>query len=204
MRRKAMTDPNAAFKKKAELRAHMAELLNKIDPSDQARMSQLAGARLTEQDAWQRACSVLFYAPLKGEVDLWPLLAVALECNKIVCLPWFDASRREYQVRRIRSLLADIHIGHYGIREPSSVCEAFALKSLDLLLVPGVAFDDCGRRLGRGKGYYDRLLTGVNGIKCGVGWDAQVCPEIPVLPHDIILDCILTPTRWLFAGPVSV
>jgi 5-formyltetrahydrofolate cyclo-ligase len=66
-----------------------------------------------------------------------------------------------------------------------------------LVLVPGVAFDLRGRRLGRGKGFYDRLLADAGGLKCGVAFDEQIVTEIPVEPHDVSVDCILTPTRWI-------
>jgi 5-formyltetrahydrofolate cyclo-ligase len=72
-----------------------------------------------------------------------------------------------------------------------------ALNRLDLALVPGVGFDADGRRLGRGRGHYDRLLAQVAGTKCGVAFDEQMAPEIPVAPHDVILNRIVTPTRWL-------
>jgi 5-formyltetrahydrofolate cyclo-ligase len=71
------------------------------------------------------------------------------------------------------------------------------MNRLDLILVPGLAFDLNGRRLGKGKGYYDRLLAGVSGIKCGVAFDEQVVSEVPAGPHDVRVNCILTPTRWL-------
>jgi 5-formyltetrahydrofolate cyclo-ligase len=66
-----------------------------------------------------------------------------------------------------------------------------------LALVPGVVFDQEGRRLGRGKGFYDRLLPSVGGPLCGVAFDWQVLPAIPVEPHDHVLNYILTPSRWL-------
>ena len=66
-----------------------------------------------------------------------------------------------------------------------------------MILVPGVAFDLHGRRLGRGKGFYDQLLAGVRGTTCGVAFDVQVVRELPQEPHDARVNCILTPTRWL-------
>ncbi len=87
--------------------------------------------------------------------------------------------------------------GRFGIREPVDRCTHLGLNRLDLILVPGVAFDLNGRRVGRGKGYYDRLLRLASGRKCGVGFDEQLVSEVPVEAHDILLNCILTPTRWL-------
>jgi len=65
-----------------------------------------------------------------------------------------------------------------------------------LILIPGIAFDLHGRRLGRGKGFYDRLLTEIRGVKCGIAFDEQIVEKIPVEPHDVRMDFILTPTRF--------
>jgi 5-formyltetrahydrofolate cyclo-ligase len=71
------------------------------------------------------------------------------------------------------------------------------LKRLDLVLVPGLAFDRHGRRLGRGRGYYDRLLAEVPGTSCGVAFDEQLVASDPVGPLDVPLNCILTPSHWI-------
>jgi len=63
--------------------------------------------------------------------------------------------------------------------------------------VPGLGFDLSGHRLGRGRGYYDRLLAGIAGVKCGVAFDPQVVAQIPAERHDVNMNFILTPTRWL-------
>jgi 5-formyltetrahydrofolate cyclo-ligase len=76
-------------------------------------------------------------------------------------------------------------------------CLAQPVNKLDLVLVPGVAFDLHGRRLGRGKGFYDQLLATVRGTTIGAAFEQQVVREVPVEPHDVYLNCILTPTRWL-------
>jgi 5-formyltetrahydrofolate cyclo-ligase len=64
-----------------------------------------------------------------------------------------------------------------------------------LILVPGVAFDLQGNRLGRGKGFYDRLLAEIRGVKCGVAFEEQIVDEIPVGSHDAAMDFIVTPSR---------
>jgi 5-formyltetrahydrofolate cyclo-ligase len=90
----------------------------------------------------------------------------------------------------------DLQPGAFGISEPAPGCEVVDLKTLDLVLVPGVGFALNGFRLGRGKGHFDRLLAQIPGFKCGVAFDWQVAVEIPTEPHDVQLNCILTPTRW--------
>ena len=97
----------------------------------------------------------------------------------------------------MRELSRDLKTGQFGIREPADACPLIPLNRLDFVLVPGVAFDLQGRRLGRGKGYYDRLLAEVRGKTCGVAFDEQIVEELPLEPHDVLVNCILTPTRWI-------
>jgi 5-formyltetrahydrofolate cyclo-ligase len=152
---------------------------------------------LEQQADWQNAKSIFFYAPLSEELDLWPLVQDSLSAGKIVCLPRFDPATNRYIACQIQSLAADIGIGKFGVREPGESCVMVPLNRLDLILVPGVAFNLRGHRLGRGKGYYDQLLVDAGGIKCGVAFDEQIITEIPVEPHDVLVNCILTPTRWI-------
>jgi 5-formyltetrahydrofolate cyclo-ligase len=126
-----------------------------------------------------------------------------LAAHKIVVLPQFNAKAKCYVGCQITHLENDLSPGQFGIREPKSHCSEVLLKHLDLALVPGVGFDLMGRRLGRGKGFYDRLLAGISGIKCGVAFDEQIVDEIPTESHDVHLNCILTPTRWLAAARLT-
>ncbi len=156
-----------------------------------------ARRRLEDQSVWQNARSIFFYAPLAEELDVWPLVQDSLAAGKMVCLPRFNPAINGYAACVIGNLETDIAPGRFGVREPAPHCPVTPLNQLDLVLVPGVAFDLRGRRLGRGKGFYDRLLADASGIKCGVAFDEQIVTEIPVEPHDISVNCILTPTRWI-------
>jgi 5-formyltetrahydrofolate cyclo-ligase len=92
-------------------------------------------------------------------------------------------------------------MGRFGIREPRKelpCAPAHLLADRDLAwIVPGVAFDETGGRLGRGRGYYDRMLRDVLGIKVGVGYDWQVVPCLPSSSHDVRMDVIVTNSRIL-------
>jgi len=181
---------------KAELRRLVRERVKGMGREAQETASRDACDRLRKQRVWQEAESVLFYAPLATELDIWSLLGEALTLKKVVALPRFSKETGGYVACQVQNPLQDIAAGPFGIREPVGSCRELPLK-LDLILVPGVAFDCHGRRLGRGKGYYDRLLAAVDGTTCGVAFDEQVVSEVPVEPHDVLLSCILTPTRWL-------
>ncbi len=182
---------------KAALRARVRAQLSQLTSAERAAASRALCERLREQAIWQSARSVMLFAPMPRETDVWPLVEEALASGKTVALPRFSSRSGDYAAAVVRDPASDLRPGLLGIREPTERCEAIALNRLDLVLVPGVAFDARGRRLGRGKGYYDRLLSDVRGVRCGVAFDEQIVPEVPVGPRDALLNCVVTPSRWL-------
>jgi len=182
---------------KASLRCQVRENLKRISPAQRESTSSRARVTLEEQPIWQHAQTILFFAPMPDELDIWPSLPAALAAGKRVFLPRFVSATNSYAACEVKIPDADLTLGQFGIREPSESCPQIPLNRLDFVLVPGVAFDLHGRRLGRGKGFYDRLLAAVRGKTCGVAFDEQIVTEIPVEPHDVLLHCILTPSRWI-------
>jgi 5-formyltetrahydrofolate cyclo-ligase len=156
---------------------------------------------LRQQKIWQQAKSVMFYSTLTDELDFSPLIDEALELGKTVALPKFVESTKSYIPFKISHAQQDCAVGKFGIVEPIATCAEFPANRLDLILVPGVAFDLTGHRLGRGQGHYDRLLVHVTGIKCGVAFDEQLVQRIPAEAHDIRMNCVLTPTRFIECAP---
>lgn len=190
-----MSDPFDQSKQqlRATARARVAGLSSEYRAAAAAQVV----VSLASRPEWARASSLLLFAPLPDELDVWPLVELALMAGKAVALPAFVSETNNYAARRIVDPVRDIVAGKFGIREPADACVVVSLNQLDLVLVTGVAFDARGGRLGRGKGFYDRLLAGVRGTKCGVAFDEQLVDAVPVGPHDIRLNCILTPTRWI-------
>jgi 5-formyltetrahydrofolate cyclo-ligase len=176
-----------------EIRVKLARLTAGERSDGSARARQL----LCRREIWTEARSVLLFAPMADEIDIWPLVTEALGAGKRVALPRYDASSDSYLACEIRDCESDLCPGYFGIREPRPGCEVMPGNRLDLILVPGIAFDLSGRRLGRGKGYYDRWLPALCGKTCGVAFDEQIVDGIPFEPHDQVVDCILTPTRWI-------
>ena len=180
---------------KAVLRKQVRERLASISPTRRAVESAQLCARIRTTNHWLNARTILLFAPLPDEPDIWLLLTNALAEGKRTALPFFDGEQQRYSARLIQNTATDTQIGRFGIREPKPDCPAVPLNQLDLVLVPGVAFDTGGRRLGRGRGFYDRLLALAGGVKCGVAFDEQLVDAIPAERHDICLDHILTPLR---------
>ena len=182
---------------KLALRSQVREKLTAVPESSRAGRSTQACSLLQRQDQWEQARSVLFYAPVAKELDVWPLLTAALASGKTVAMPRFVPETGKYIAWAICDPTKDLVPGSFGIREPADHCAPLSTNRLDFILVPGVAFDLQGRRLGRGMGFYDRLLTTLRGTACGVAFDEQIVREVPVEPHDVPVNCILTPTRWI-------
>lgn len=182
---------------KARLRAALRVECRSHPPADWEEASAMTRSRLAERPEWRRARSVLLYVALPGEIDLGPLAAALITEGRHLALPRFREGSGDYEAAWVRNPDIDLVPGRFGIREPDGRCPVAALNQLDLALVPGVGFDHNGRRLGRGKGFYDRLLVNMRGIRCGVAADWQIVPSIPKLPHDELIDCIVTPGGWI-------
>jgi 5-formyltetrahydrofolate cyclo-ligase len=180
----------AAIRK--ELRAALSRVSPELRVTESARLRRL----LTGQPVWTAARSVFLFFPIGTEPDVWPLAGLAMAAGKVVVLPRYSEDAGEYHACELGNAEEGLVEGRYGVREPAAHRPRFSLKHLDLALVPGIGFTLDGGRLGRGKGYYDRLLAGVPGFKCGVAFDCQITGALPLEPHDVRLNCILTPTRW--------
>ncbi len=189
---------------KASLRRQIRARNAEVRGEARGEMSRLACGVLRGRPEWNRAKCVLLYYPLPDELDLRPVLREALAAGRVVALPRYQADRGEYEAAVIQDEGRDLRPGWAGIPEPGPSCPSVALKRLDLVLVPGLGFDRSGRRLGRGKGFYDRLLVSVHGIRCGVAGEWQVLGTVPAEPHDEPVDCILTPIRCICCRPRTV
>ena len=185
----------ASASAKSILREQVRARLKTIAADERSALARQLCEMMVAQDLWRRAKNILFFSPLPDEPDISLLFNEAWRTGKLLALLRTDRQTGGYVARVVedRSQLAP---GRFGVLEPGAGCPVVPLNQLDLVLVPGVAFDSLGGRLGRGKGFYDRLLAEVRGHKCGVAFDFQFVPSVPVEPHDIRVDSILTPTRW--------
>ncbi len=182
---------------KADRRAASGALLSALPAAERARQARALCAMILETPAWAVSRRPLLFVPLPDEIDIRPLIVAGLAAGKRVCLPAFDAERGVYLVREICDLSADVSPGRFRIPEPGPHCRVIPTSELDLLLVPGLAFDLAGGRLGRGKGFYDRLLAPVSWAVWGVGFLEQIGPPVPMEPHDRRLAGVITADGWL-------
>lgn len=181
---------------KARLRMDIKEQIAKIACEKMSADSQLICRRLCCLSAYQKARRILFFLATKQEVCIDTVLVHALANQKEVYVPRCQAAGSMEAVRLYS--LEETRIGMYGIRTVSDKRPPLATEALDLIMVPALAFDVKGHRLGHGGGYYDRFLARSGQALCiGVAWDCQVVAQVPIEPWDRGVNGILTPTRFL-------
>ena len=126
------------------------------------------------------------------EVDVTPIVPALSEMGVEICFPRVEGDRIAFR----RASLDELAPGTWGIPEPPST--AAEATSIDVMIVPGVAFDRACRRLGNGKGFYDRAIAAIRPSRTiGVCFHAQLVDDVPVGEHDIALDAVLTERETL-------
>ncbi len=147
--------------------------------------------------SFEKADTVLFYVDVRSEVRTRHYLPAALEHDKKIVVPWCN-DEGELELFHLESM-DELEIGMYKILEPRpdlrhTPDKQVAVQSLDLIMVPGVAFDQQGGRMGHGKGYYDKLLQHArpDAPLVAPAFECQLFPEIPMDSHDIYMDLVIT------------
>ncbi|VGO20123.1 5-formyltetrahydrofolate cyclo-ligase [Pontiella sulfatireligans] len=178
---------------KQQLRSTIAAKRKMLDADWIEDASAKAIENLQSLPAFQSAKTVALYMAIGGEVRLEPLFAECWRLGKTTCIPVFNSSTRLYEMAEITENTR-FETGNYGIPEPVAP-NPVAIQEINLMVVPGVAFDASGNRLGRGGGYYDRLLDGFSGDIVAVAFDFQILPQIPCDSYDRPVQIIATETK---------
>jgi len=183
-RRPPYTSLMGIQEEKKQLRAHMRQILASTPADERLKASQTIMGMLQSLPAWKTAPVVLAFLPLPTEVDLRPLLDTALAEGKLVALPRCqpDNNLSFHQIHA--GYQCAVCTGPYSLQEPPQAwpeIDPSTLPAGSLMLVPGLAFTSTGSRLGKGKGYYDRLLAGIPSriFTIGVCFNQQLLEHIP-------------------------
>ncbi|MFT5562487.1 MAG: 5-formyltetrahydrofolate cyclo-ligase [Sulfitobacter sp.] len=186
-----------------ELRQQVREKRRGLSPSLQARASQLTIRHLQNHIPYQRANRVGLYWPNDGEVDLTSLIKAS---SKQLFLPILKERVRPWSGRGLLfgDINQNIRPNRYGIPEPQGRRELLDASQLDYILIPLVAFDRAGHRLGMGGGYYDRALSNIRKWKkvmlIGVGHSLQEVQALANEPWDIKMDGVVTERELMMFG----
>ncbi|MZP29878.1 5-formyltetrahydrofolate cyclo-ligase [Heliobacterium undosum] len=178
---------------KENLRQRALHGRNRLTPEEIASKSRLIAQRLFAMPAYVSASTVMIYVDFRREVETGEILAHSLNRGKQVTVPVCEGGARRLTAGRIERYPEDLQPGTWGILEPATVVPVEP-ASLDLVIVPGVAFDRQGNRLGYGAGYYDRFLPSLRpeAQKIALAFDLQIAHQICPDDHDIPMDWIIT------------
>jgi len=179
---------------KAELRRRATEARDGIDDEVRREKNQALRERLLALDEYAASTTVLFYVSFRTEVDTLRAIRLSLEGGKTVVLPKVDPRRRELDLFRIESL-NDLISGYRGIPEPGLTKNRETKpEDVDLVVLPGLAFDRTGNRIGYGGGYYDRLLarSRPDMPRIALAYDEQIFERIDAEAHDQRVSVIVT------------
>jgi 5,10-methenyltetrahydrofolate synthetase len=185
--------------RKRALRARALAARAALEPAARAAEAQDATARLLALPAWSAARTVAAYLSIDAEFDTGPLVREILGSGRRLVLPRVVDPRSPAARRLVLHAVADPRTdtlaGPWEIREPDPRrCPEVAVDTVDLLLMPGLAFDRQGGRLGYGAGYYDRLIaaTGPGCVRVALAFGVQCVPEVPMQSHDQRIDWLVT------------
>jgi len=169
---------------KQDLRRYIRAQKKQYTASQLAVMSEEIGGRVLVSAVWQKAGTLLLYYPLADEVDVRLLIHEAYKSGKRVLLPVCKGDDLELHLYEGEASLSS---GAFGIMEPTGPLFAEAdYPSIQLAIIPGMAFDKVGHRMGRGRGYYDRLLPKLTGTWLqGICFPFQILPVVPTETYDI-------------------
>lgn len=177
------------------IRKQFLDRRKQLDLPTCIRLSQQAQRQLIGSEYFIRAETLALYSPINDEVATAQIFAAARELNKRLCYSRVVGDELEFiEVCAVNELVP----GAFGVAEPVTG-KKISIAELDLVVVPGVAFDLRGHRLGYGRGFYDRQLTGKAAATVAVGlcFEIQLCELLPTEVHDQALDYIATETRFI-------
>ena len=179
------------FKSKAEARKHFFALRSSIEESVRKEKSLAICQKISDLPIFLECDALFIYAPIKSEADPLPLFEVASRLGIRIAFPIsiIDTSTLDF---RFVDSLNDLNVGAYGIREPNQSAPKATFTQKSICIVPALAFDSTGNRLGYGKGYYDRFLSSFTGLSIGITFDELKCPALPIECTDISVDLIIT------------
>lgn len=191
---------------KASLRLALRSALAALTPADRRNHAAMACRRLVASRWFGAARLIMVYSPMRHELDPAPLAIDASRQGKAICLPRADWTNHVLDPRLIGAWGEGLVMGRFDIPEPGADAPPVDHRAIDLVIVPGLAFDERCFRLGQGAGFYDRFVTrpGLKAAKVGLCFDEQVVPAVPIEAWDAPLDAVITPTRTILASGASL
>ena len=187
--------------KKREIREDMAKKLKEFSAGELIEKTRGIEERLFEFANFLEAKVVLLYMHTNGEVVTNDIIKRCFESDKIVVLPAFDTTKHTMQLMRVDNLDSDLKPGPRGVLEPDPErCKIVPIDCIDIAIIPGVALDEKGGRIGSGEGCYDRLIPklSITTRKVALALESQIIQQAPVETHDKHVDIVITEKRIIY------
>jgi 5-formyltetrahydrofolate cyclo-ligase len=191
---------------KPSLRKRILGRRDAIDPWTRTALSRAIVRDIVETFVYRRSNTIMAYASFGSELQTDEFVRHVLDQGKILLLPRVNRQEGSLDVYRVRDPVQDLRVGTWGIREPRpDRCARVDPHAIDFVLVPGVAFDTRGGRLGYGGGFYDKLLA--DGLSPGAwlvggAFEGQMVEKVPVDEHDVPMDVVVTENGHYPPGPL--
>jgi 5-formyltetrahydrofolate cyclo-ligase len=178
---------------KDSIRKQIIEHRDSIDINIKNQRDENIFNSLIKSEWYKKANTIFAFVSFKSETDTHKIIRYAIQDKKTIYVPRIKSKQKGIEIFKIDSF-DQLEKGYFGILEPIESCLAVDSKDIDLILMPGVAFDRQGGRLGYGAGFYDRFLSNMSNIvdKIAVAYHFQVLDNIPMDEHDVRINGIVT------------
>lgn len=180
---------------KQELRRKMLLKLKTQKEEERIERSRKIQKKLFALSTFKQAQVIMFYISCGFEVDTLNMIKEAIRLGKKVAVPRLKDNNRKMAISLVSGVDSELETGPYGIKQPKAeYLRPVSIEKIDLVVVPGVAFDSGGKRLGRGKGYYDRFLEAKREKTrtVGLAFKCQIVEDLPQSPHDYPVEQLIS------------
>lgn len=187
--------------RKQEIRDEIAQKIGALKPDDVAEKNKAIEERLFEFANYLEARIALLYTPAPYEVGTAEIIKRSFMYSKIIVLPTYDPETNKMTLMKIDDFDKDLVKGPRGNLEPNPErCKVVPLDCLDIAIIPGLAMDEKGGRVGSGQGYYDRLIPNlpITTRKVGLVFEDHIVPLVPLESHDKHVDIVITEKRVIY------
>jgi len=187
--------------RKREIREKISKALKSLSSKDLTEKTRNIEDQLFDFANFIEAKVSLLYICSGNEVDTRGILRRCFIQNKIIVLPAFGKEKYKMTLMKVDNLDKDLKSGIRGIPEPNpGKCKTVPIDRIDIAIIPGIAFDEKGSRLGTGRGYYDRLIPRlpVTTRKVALALEDQILPQLPMQSHDRHVDIVITDERIIY------
>jgi 5-formyltetrahydrofolate cyclo-ligase len=186
---------------KIQIREDISQLISALSESEIAEKTRAIETRLFEFANFLESKIALLYVNSDFEVQTENIIKRSYSYNKIVVLPAFDPDTFEMKLMKVDRFAKELVPGPRNVLEPDAKrCKTVPMERIDIAIIPGLAFDEKGGRIGSGKGYYDRLIPklAITTRKVALTFEEQIVPQIPIESHDKHVDIIITDQRIIY------